>query len=319
MKQNRPLDPRKLMYFAVIVQHRSMGKAAKALGVSQPALSMSMDRLEKDVGECLLERRSTGVEMTSTGELIERHARQILTSLMSADAALHADCRSAAGALHFGCLPTLAGSVIPQAIRLWRADYPDLELHVTERPQNELLWGLLNREFDFAVGVVDKDNHAFGLKQRVLFRERLHVVARKCHPLTGMAGITLSDLVSYPWVSPTTGWRNTALEHILENSGLTLQHKVTVCCSISLLKSLVADSDYLALLPAHAVEEELKIGKVCILPFQQPDLERSIAVFLRDGTALQPASDTLLHLIRQQGRSRYVAEARPEPQNSLPT
>jgi DNA-binding transcriptional LysR family regulator len=303
------LDPRKLYYFAVIVQHRSLGKAAKALGVSQPALSMSMDRLEKEVGTPLLERRPTGVEMTPTGELIERHARQILSSMVTANAALHADCANGPGRLHFGCLPTLAGSVIPQAIRHWRDSFPELELHITERPQNELLWGLLNREFDFAIGVVDKDNHAFGLRQRVLFRERLHVVGRVSHPLSSRTTITLDDLVGFPWVSPTTGWRNTALEHILENAGLALSHKVTVCCSISLLKSLVATTDHLALLPAHAIQEMIEATKLCILPFQLPDLERSIAVFLREGTALDPASDLLVDLVRQHGRTRYVAEA----------
>jgi DNA-binding transcriptional LysR family regulator len=307
------LDPRKLYYFAVIVQHSSLGKAAKALGVSQPALSMSMDRLEKEVGAALLERRATGVEMTPTGELIERHARQIFTAMVTANAALQADCASGPGRLHFGCLPTLAGSVIPQAIRIWRDTCPDLELHVTERPQNELLWGLLNRDFDFAIGVVDKDNHAFGLRQRVLFRERLHVVARHHHPLTEKGEITLDDLVSYPWVSPTTGWHNTALEHILENAGLALLHQVTVCCSISLLKSLVCDSDHLALLPAHAAQEKIENGKLCILPFHLPDLERSIAVFLREGTALDPSSEQLVDLVRQHGRTRYVAEA-PEGQ-----
>jgi DNA-binding transcriptional LysR family regulator len=303
------IDPRKLMYFSVIVQHRSMGKAAKALGISQPALSMSMVRFEQEVGLPLLIRGNAGVEATEAGELIIRHARQIVTSLLAADAALFGESRHQGSVLHFGCLPTLAGSVIPQAIRKWRKDCSDLDLHVTERPQNELLWGLLNRDFDFAVGMVDVDNHAYGLRQRVLFRERLHVVARRGHPLLDQPAIELADLVRFPWVSPTTGWRNTALEHILEPAGLTLQHRVTVCSSISLLKSLIVESDQLALLPAHAVQTELESGKLCLLPFNSKDLERSIAVFLREGATISPEGEDLLGLVREQGRLRYVREA----------
>lgn len=302
------IDPRKLLYFAVIVQHQSMGKAAKVLGISQPALSMSMDRLELEVGKSLLVRKSSGVEATEAGEMIIRQARQIVTALLAADAALFGDNGHLANVLHFGCLPTLAGSVIPQAIRRWRTDCSELELQITERPQNELLWGLLNRDFEFAVGVVDSDNQAYGLRQRVLFRERLHVVARSQHPLTQQSAVELDDLVRYPWVSPTTGWRNTALEHILEPAGLTLQHRVTVCSSISLLKSLVADSDHLALLPAHAVQSELEAGRLCLLPVVRKDLERSIAVFLREGTTISPKGEGLLSLIREQGRLRYDRE-----------
>ena len=303
------VDVRKLLYFAMIVQWGSMGKAAKALGISQPALSLSMEGLEAELGTKLLVRRSTGVEPTEKGEALIRHARQVLECLAAVEEEFLRGGQGGRGVMHFGCLPTLAGSVVPQAIRRWQSSFPELSLQVTERPQNELLWGLLRRDFDFAIGVIDVDNQVYGLRQRVLFRERLYVVARPAHPLTKQAVISLNDLIRFAWVTPTTGWRNTALEHILEPAGLTLQQKVTVCSSISLLKSLVADSDHLALLPAHAVEDEMLAGKLRLLPFYQNDLERNIAVFLREGSSLDEASNALLQLIQKQGRQRYLKES----------
>lgn len=311
MSNDRMIDARKLTYFALIVQHGSFGKAAKALGMSQPALSISMDRLEEELDTKLLIRTPGGVRPTEKGESLVRHARQILECLSAIDDELFKGGAAIKGILHFGCLPTLAGSVVPQAIGRWRADHPELELQVTERPQNELLWGLLRRDYDFSVGVVDAANHAYGLRQRVLFRERLYVVARSGHPLGNRADITLRELTHFAWVSPTTGWRNTALEHILEPAGLTLQHKVTVCSSISLLKSLIADSNHLALLPAHAVQDEVLSNRLVLLPFDREDLERNIAVFLREGTSLDQPSLSLLQLIQEQGRLRYLRESKP--------
>ena len=302
------IDPRKLLYFAVIVQHGSMGKAAKSLRMSQAALSISMDRLEVELECKLLTRSSSGVELTECGENLVRHARRILECVSAIESEIFKGKAKANDILQFGCLPTLSGSVIPQAIRRWRVDHPELELRVSERPQNELLWGLLHREFDFAVGVVDADNQAFGLRQRVLFREKLYVVARPTHPLAAKETLELSDLIQFSWVSPTTGWRNTALEHILEPAGLTLQHKVTVCSSISLLKSLIADTDHLALLPSHAVKEEVASNRLLLLKFELKNLERNIAVFLREGTSLDTASQFLLELIQEQGRQRYFQE-----------
>lgn len=303
------VDVRKLLYFALIVQWGSMGKAAKALQMSQPALSLSMEGLEAELGTKLLIRSSTGVEPTETGEALIRHARQVLECLSAVEEEFLKGGGPGRGVLHFGCLPTLAGSIVPQAIRRWQSNFPELSLQVTERPQNELLWGLLRRDFDFSIGVIDVDNHVYGLRQRVLFRERLYVVSRPQHPLANQTVISLGDLIHYPWVTPTTGWRNTALEHILEPAGLILQQKVTVCSSISLLKSLVAGSDHLALLPAHAVEDERVAGKLCLLPFYQNDLERNIAVFLREGSSVDEAGNALLQLIQEQGRQRYLKES----------
>ena len=304
----RKIDPRKLLYFAMIVQHGSMGKASKSLRVSQAALSIAMDRLEVELENKLLIRSSRGVELTECGESLVRHARRILECVSAVESETFEGPRAATDILHFGCIPTLAGSVIPQAIRRWRVHHPELDLRVTERPQNELLWSLLHREFDFAVGVVDADNHAHGLRQRVLFREKLYVVARQNHPLVAKKVIVLDDLVQFSWVSPTTGWRNTALEHVLEPAGLTLQHKVTVCSSISLMKTLIAETDHLALLPSHATTDEVAEGRLVLLPFDQKHLERNIALFLREGTILDNPSQSLLNMIQEQGRQRYLED-----------
>ena len=313
----RAIDPRQLLYFALIVQHGSLGKAARSLRMSQAALSISMDRLEAEFETKLLVRSPSGVELTEKGESLVRHARKILECLSAVESEFFADSGLFKDILRFGCLPTLAGSVVPQAIRRWRVDHPEFELQVTERPQNDLLWGLLQREYDFSVGVVDPNNQAYGLRQRVLFRERLHVVARLEHPLVKRDTVTLDDLTHFAWVSPTTGWRNTALELILEPAGLTLEHKVTVCSSISLLKSLIMETNHLALLPSHAVKEELSNNRLVLLPYGQENLQRNIAVFLREGTILEKPSLALLELIQEQGRQRYLQENQLSGQNVM--
>jgi DNA-binding transcriptional LysR family regulator len=172
------VDVRRLLYFSVIVEHGSMGQAAKVLRISQPALSIAMDKLEKELGATLLLRTSKGIEPTEIGEALVRHARGILVSVAAVEREFRGGRSPVQEVLRFGCLPTLAGSVIAQAIRQWQLLYPRLELHVTECPQNELLWGLLRREYDFTIGVVDATNYAHGLRQRVLFHE-----IRFCRPI----------------------------------------------------------------------------------------------------------------------------------------
>jgi DNA-binding transcriptional LysR family regulator len=68
--------------------------------------------------------------------------------------------------------------------------------------------------------------------------------------------------------------------------------QITVCGSVSLLKSLVAETEHLALLPAHAIREEVAEQRLYELPFFDPTLNRDIAVFFREGYVMdQPRKD----------------------------
>ncbi|MBY5828580.1 hypothetical protein HFN47_00460 [Rhizobium leguminosarum] len=151
------------------------------------------------------------------------------------------------------------------------------------------------------VGVTDSYDVLSGLRQRVLFRECLHVIARTGHPLFLKPELSWPDLVVFPWVSPPAGRYNTLLEDVLKNEGLSFPVSNTVSSSISMLKSLVASSDSLALLPHHAALAEMREGALNCLPISSPHLKRSIALFVREGYEMQPAHRDLLEDVRSVG------------------
>src|SRR6266853_3633399 len=101
------MDARKLLYLVSVVEHGSFKKAAKHLLVSQPALSMSMGRLEKSVGGKLLVRGPTGIATTKLGELVYSHARLIRDEIGLAENRIrHLD--DSERILTLGTLPSLA-------------------------------------------------------------------------------------------------------------------------------------------------------------------------------------------------------------------
>jgi len=109
------MDPRKLLYFAAIIEHGSLAKAAKTLGISQPALTKSMNRLESELGIRLLERSPTGITPTTSGELIYAHAKLIRTEMDLAGNRLRGET-DGSRAVTIGTLPSLAGSIVPLAV-----------------------------------------------------------------------------------------------------------------------------------------------------------------------------------------------------------
>jgi DNA-binding transcriptional LysR family regulator len=290
-------DPRKLLYLATVIEQGSLTKAARHLGISQPALSKSMDRLERELGVRLLERGAMGVNPTALGEIFYSHAR-----LIRDETNLAQSCVQGVGSRHaitFGTLPSLASSVIPQAVAVWTTRHPEVRIRVVEKVQIELLLGLLRCELDFIVGQTEfYDVFLDGLKQRVLFRDRLCVIACPTHRLFGLDRISWADLASVPWVCPMVGWtQHTILERLMAREGVHPPRELIECGSIDFTKSLLSVSEHLALLPEHAVASELAEGKLRALPVSVPEFKRDIAVIFRERSPLEAASQQLVSQI----------------------
>lgn len=297
------IDPRKLIYFASIVEQGSLKKAAKSLGLSQPALSLSIDRLEADLNIRLLQRSPTGVVPTAFGDVLYYHAHLIRGELILAERDLQNAIRGQASEIRIGSLPSLAGSIVPTALNKWRETHPDVGLHVVESAQIDLLTGVLQREFDFVLGYTQCYDLEGGLRQRVLFRDRLCVIARPEHPLSSTGSISWEEIVKFPWISPTSRRPHSVLEAALKIANVAPPTQTTFCGSVALQKSLIAGSNHLAMLPAHAVRVELQEGRLVSLPIEDPALHRNIAVFFREGYNLNEASRDLIDCVASIGQT----------------
>jgi LysR family pca operon transcriptional activator len=238
---------------------------------------------------------------TAQGEVLYCHARLIREEVALAKRDLLNAKDAPQDLIRIGSLPSLAGSIIPMAMGRWRANHPGGELQVVENAQFDLLTGLMRRDFDFVIGFTEVFDMIDGLRQQVLFRDVLRVIARPGHPLLQRPELSWPDLVEYPWVSPTSRRSHTVLDHVMSRLNVGPPPQITVCGSVSLLKSLVAGSDYLALLPAHAATAEFAEGRLIGLPFSDPVLHRAIALFFRDGYQLDQTRKDLVSCIKDCG------------------
>lgn len=288
------MDPRKLLYLVSVIEHGSFKKAAKHLLISQPALSTSMDRLESSLGEKLLDRSPTGVVPTSLGELLYSHAQLIRDEMALAERQIRCINDREAGAITFGTLPSLATNVVPTALCRWRQQHPNRLLKVVEKYQWELLVGLIRGELDFIIAQTECYDFLDGLRQRVLFRDRLCVMGRPTHPAFRMKSYSWNDLVEFPWILPTVSRQRTVLEKLLTSVGVDLPRQLTECGSVDFMKSLLVESDHLALLPAHTVALDVSEGRLKPLDITVPQLNRNIAVLFRERSNLEPASRDLV-------------------------
>jgi DNA-binding transcriptional LysR family regulator len=201
-----------------------------------------------------------------------------------------------------GTLPSLATSVVPLAVSRWRERHPRILLRVVEKLQVELLFGLLRGELDFIIAQTEFYDLLDGLKQRVIFRDRLRVFARSKHRLFRLAKPRWADLAKFPWVCPMVGGRQrTVLEKLLSSEGIDLPQQLIECGSIDFTKALVAASDHLALLPEHAATSDVSKSKLKPLAIAVPALSRDIAVIFRERSVLDTPSRDLIRQIETIG------------------
>ena len=130
---------KQLRYLSALATHRHFGKAAEACSVTQPALSMQIRDLEKDLGVDLVERRPGEVILTETGAEVARRAERVLAGARDlADFARHSG-RPLTGRLRLGVIPTLAPYVLPQILPALQRRFPELRVELRETQTRNLM------------------------------------------------------------------------------------------------------------------------------------------------------------------------------------
>ena len=164
-------------------EHRSLRRAAHAMGVGEPALSHRIRALEDALTVSLFHRSPQGVQPTHAGEAFFETAREALSRLDQAAANAAAASLGAHGHLTLALAAPLAGARLREALALFRASHPDIDLRVIEASRAKIIEGLSERTIDMALLIGSPDTRLG--EALPLWRERLHLVAPKDHHLNG--------------------------------------------------------------------------------------------------------------------------------------
>ena len=124
------MDKRAAEFLIVVARSESLRAAADTLGVSQPTLTKAMRRLEDEIGAPVLHRTSRGVSLTVYGEAVLRHAHAIQASVLEAQEEVAALKQGLGGRVRIGAGPSWQRSVLPEAVEMFRQEWPRVRLEV---------------------------------------------------------------------------------------------------------------------------------------------------------------------------------------------
>lgn len=145
------VELRHIRYFLAVAEERHFTRAARRLGIGQPPLSHQIKDLEREIGTPLFHRIPQGAELTEAGKTFEEGIRKIPGLVAEAVNAAQRAATGETGRIRVGFTGSAAFNPrVPQAIRVYRRRFPDVELSLAEHNSNGLVEGLKNGTLDAA-------------------------------------------------------------------------------------------------------------------------------------------------------------------------
>jgi LysR family hydrogen peroxide-inducible transcriptional activator len=185
-----------LRYFLIVAAKGNFSRAAKELGLSQPALSRAIAKLEKELRQPVFERTPRGVTLTTAGKLLRARAQEILAIVENTKAEITDDGHS--GVIRIGAIPTIAPYFLPTVLRTFARLHPRASVQVVE----DVTTGMIKRcdEGDLDLAIAALPIKAKYLQVEELFEEELLAVVAARHPLAHKQRVTINDLKLHPFV-----------------------------------------------------------------------------------------------------------------------
>ncbi|HMB93198.1 MAG TPA: LysR substrate-binding domain-containing protein [Rhodothermales bacterium] len=182
-----------LRYAVAVDIHRHFGRAAAQCCVTQPTLSMQLQKLEDELGFPLFDRSHQPVVATDLGAHVISQARVVLREQERIRDLVADVAHDMTGTLHLGIIPTLAPYVLPLVTVPFAEQYPGIEVHVREMPTAQIVEHLATDRLH--AGLIATKETQPGLESQVLFTEPFYAYVASQHRLAGSETIQPQDLV----------------------------------------------------------------------------------------------------------------------------
>ena len=292
------MELRDIEYFAVVAEHKSIARAAETLGLSQPALSKSLRRLEQSVRAKVVKRTPTGIELTAVGTALLAQVSRLRLTLddISREAADLGDGR--AGHLRIATNPGLTFNLITEACNALRKEAPKVTLTIVIDSRMSLVNRVRAGELDMAIVSIEPELHA-DLVAELLYHGKHQIYASMNHRLVKRRQLTLADLVDEQWVMAADGnLARQRLHQAFAELGLPLPKVSVVTTYLPIKQELVATSDLLALgsdVGARQAMEQLGVVPLRVKGFP---IRRRMGVIYRKDAYLPPVGRRFIEILK---------------------
>ena len=298
---------RQLRAAVAVAEHLNFRRAAETVHLSPPAVSAAIAELEQALGIVLFDRSSREVRPSAAGASFLQGAARLLDDYdrLLRDATLINQARR--GRVTVSCVSSLAGRVMPLALKACADRYPDLEIQVRDDVASQVMVSVRAGEADFGLGVAP-DGEGREVAFTAQAEDPFFLVCARDHALAGRSRVTWKDLEDQRLVLPASGsgtWQ--IVTDQLVRAHVTLRSKTPVS-HISTVYGMLEAGYGVSVLPATALPAA---GHPILttVAVHGPRLSRTLGIYQRRDRSLSPAAQTVLDLVLE-------ALAKVDPKNT---
>jgi DNA-binding transcriptional LysR family regulator len=294
----RRLKLQDLRVLMTVVQAGSMGKAAKQLGTSQPAISRAIADLEHMLGVTLLDRDSHGVEPTAFGRLVISRGVTVFDELRQTVSDIEFLSDPATGDVRIASSIAVAVSFVSAVIDRLSRQYPRLSFDVLSTDNITARRALAERRVDLTIGHLIEPVPE-SMTTEILFHEPHVVVTGSRNPLLRRRNLRLKDLVDERWMFPPPGSPFASVVHeAFRAEGLDLPRAV-ITSLLPVRSSLISTGRFLMMVPRMVSEigaDKRAFGR---LPLPLPNTVRPFGIVTVKNRSLSPPAGLFIDHARK--------------------
>lgn len=289
-----------LRAFVTVGEMQSFAAAAKALHLSQPALSRRIANLESIMDVRLFDRTTRSVELTSLGQKFLGEMRNVLQELERSVNGLHDAAQLETGDITVGCVFSAVHHFLPEVIRTFRARHPNVMVRIIEEGADEVLASVKTGEADFAINYTGM--HDPEIEFTPLLKESFVLACPAAHPLARRRSVRWEELADHPYALVSHASRNRVL---IDQALAHIGRRPRPACEvrhISTLIGLVQNGLVVAVVPQLTLPRDRTT--VVGVRLQDPPITRTIGRVQRAGRTLSPAAQAFVDMLTHAGRAK---------------
>ncbi|MFM9913383.1 MAG: hydrogen peroxide-inducible genes activator [Methylophilaceae bacterium] len=285
-----------LKYIVAVSRERNFRRAAERCFVTQPALSLAIQKLEEELGVQIFERKKNDISLTTVGEAIVEQATRVLDEADKVKQLARQGTNPLVGALRLGAIYTVAPYLLPELIPLLRLSAPEIPLDIEENTTANLEIQLRNGLLDAVI--IALPFNVVGIETMPLYDEAFVVAVPHDHAWADKASINPDDLAQQNVLLLNSGhcFSNQVMQACptLSRNGEILQGN-----SLETVRNMVASNLGITVLPMSATGERYRSPSLSMIPFTTPVPTRRIALAWRKSFSRKEATEVIASTVKQ--------------------
>lgn len=298
------LELRHLRHVAALARDGSFARAAESLSISQPALSRSVQSIERILGARLFDRTSTGVRPTAIGRRLVDNGAAILRRAQETERELKLMMGLELGELRVGAGLYPAEISVGQAASRFLQMYPLLTLEVAVGDWMHMTPRIARGEIDMFVGTASMAAQDARVSIEPLPGHQGYLFVRAGHPLMSREAIELADVVAFPLAGTTLppeigahlGTREEPFGTVRSDGVFVPRVRVD---TFRLARQIVLETEAVGIATAGQIAEDVRLGRLRMLPLVLPWLRSNFAIIRLAERTPSPAEDAFCRILRE--------------------